>query len=194
MLLAESDTRIPNMVPIRFEEILLHQAEYPFCKETRVRTAKGYTVPISQVQDDILFRYANRNKKICVPDTTIERVLYDSHHGEMTAHPGRSRQYTYRKRSFYWPSMAVDCYKVPSNCTTCTRDRFLLRKHQKMMQLFPAAALLEFVAFDIFGELNMTPRGNHCRLVIIDRLSKMLRTAPVRTNTSATVARAFLTH
>lgn len=39
IVLAEGDTHILNMVPIRIEKIFIHQTKDSFCKETCVRMA-----------------------------------------------------------------------------------------------------------------------------------------------------------
>lgn len=62
------------------------------------------------------------------------------------------------------------------------------------MEVFPALALLQFVAINILGELVTTPRKNEYLLVISDRFSKLVRAVPLRATTADAVAKAFVTH
>lgn len=100
MRLAKGDTLIPNMVPIRIEEVLLHHDKDIFRKETRLRIERGDTVLFYQDQDEINFQHANGEEQMCVPAGIIERVRHLSHHGAMKAHPSVRHLYTYMKRSF----------------------------------------------------------------------------------------------
>lgn len=112
----------------------------------------------------------------------------------MTAHSGGRRLYTYIKRSFYFPSISVYCYAIPRNCTTCANNRALLRNHKNTIHLFPAGSPLQFVAIDILGKFNNTPRGNNFLLVITDLFLKLVRIVSLRIVTLVTFARAFVTH
>lgn len=90
--------------------------------------------------------------------------------------------------------MAVDCYATVQFCTECAKNRVKPRKNTKNMKLFPARALLDFVAIDILGRIFSTRRGNKFLLVINNRFSKLVRTVPLKRITAFTVAKAFVTH
>lgn len=62
------------------------------------------------------------------------------------------------------------------------------------MKLFPEAVPLKFMATDILGQLLKISRGNAFLLVIADRLSKFVRTVSLKNITTATLAKAFVTH
>ena len=112
----------------------------------------------------------------------------------MSGHPGGQKLYEKLRREFYWPSMAVEAYSTVRNCVECAKNRITLRKHASHLKLFPAQAPLEYVAIDILGPLLTSRRKNRYLLVIVDRFSKLVRTVPMRNETAATVARAFVTH
>ena len=98
------------------------------------------------------------------------------------------------RRTFYWPSMAMDTYNTVRNCVACAKERISLRKHASFLKLFPATAPLEFVSIDILGPLPRTTTGFRYLLVISDRYSKLTRTVPLRDIKSVTIARAFCEH
>ena len=95
------------------------------------------------------------------------------------------------RRTFYWPSMAMDTYNTVRNCVACAKERISLRKHASFLKLFPAAKPLEFVSIDILGPLPRTTTGFRYLLVITDRYSKLTRTIPLRDVKSVTIAKAF---
>lgn len=90
--------------------------------------------------------------------------------------------------------MALDCYDTPRGCTPCAKNRIEVRRHSTYMKVFPATTPLEFLSIGILGELIRTPRGNRYLLVFTYMLTKMVRTVPLKTITSTTVARAFVYH
>lgn len=60
------------------------------------------------------------------------------------------------------------------------------------MRLFPATALLVFVAIDILGQLITTKRGIRFLLVITNRLSELVKTVPLKNTTAGAIAKAFV--
>lgn len=60
------------------------------------------------------------------------------------------------------------------------------------MQLFPAAAPLEFVALDILGHLLTTKRGKRFLLVITYRFPKLVNNSPLTSISVGTVAKSFV--
>lgn len=183
----------PELVLITPSDFKREQLLDSFCVTVRSRLNGGERIPFSLV-DGVLYRTASEREQLVVPEALRNRVLHLSHYSKLAAHPGGRRLYQYLRSDFYWPSMAVDCYAVARNCISCARNRVLLRKNSKKMQLFPAKAPLEYVAIDILGELIKTPRGYRYLLVISDRFSKLVRTVPLRRITAATVAMAFVKH
>ena len=62
------------------------------------------------------------------------------------------------------------------------------------MKLFPANAPLESVCLDILGELSKNLRRYRYLLVITDRLTKLVRTVPLKGISASAMARAFVNH
>ena len=98
------------------------------------------------------------------------------------------------RRTFYWPSMALDVYHTVRQCSSCSLERITLRKHATYFSLFPVQAPLEYDAIDILGPLPETTDGHRYLLCITNRYSKMVRTIPLKNITAATVAEAFCEH
>lgn len=184
----------PLNVPITEEELFLEQAEDKFCKSLVSRLNRGDKVPFSCNLEGVLCRFADGNDRLVLSGSLQQRVLQLSHRSEMAGHLGGPRLYYFLRKSFYWPTMAMECYAVARNCITCCRNRVLLRRNQKLIKLFPATSPLENVAIDVLGQLLKTHRGNHFLLVTTDRYSKLVRTAPFKNITAATFARALVTH
>ena len=133
-------------------------------------------------------------EQIILPKPLRQRALLLAHYPVLAGHPGGSRMYQTLRRTFYWPSMAMDVYNNVRHCTSCAKERISLRKHASYLSLFPAQNPLEFVAIDILGPLPRTSNGNRYHLVITDRFSKIGQTIPLRKTTAETVARAFCEH
>jgi transposase InsO family protein len=100
---------------------------------------------------------------------------------------------TFRKE-FYWPTMVADVYDHVKLCHECTKENPTLRKRSKEITLFPSEQPLDFVAIDILGPLTKTIKGHQYILVIADRFSKLVRTMPLTTITTFTVASALYHH
>lgn len=64
---------------------------------------------------------------------------------------------------------------------------------QRPMKVSPAFAPLQFVAIKIHGNLVRIPRQKMDLLVVLNRLSKPVRTVMLRTTTAKVVAKAFVT-
>ena len=62
------------------------------------------------------------------------------------------------------------------------------------MKLFTHNAPLEFAAIEILGELISMRRRNRYILVISNRLSKLIRTVPLKEITAVHIAQAFVHH
>ncbi|CDF40411.1 unnamed protein product [Chondrus crispus] len=111
---------------------------------------------------------------------------------EETSYRGGTKMFYTMRRTFYWPSMALECHACVRQCDSCACERVQLRKHSIFLKLFPARRPLEFVPIAILGPLPRSKKGNQYLLVISDRFSKMTRAIPLKSITSMTVARAFV--
>ena len=194
LLLTRPSSDEPLPPQISLDELRREQNVDSFCRQTRARLRRGERLPFADNPSGFLCRYATEREQVVIPATLQARVLRLSHFNVTAGHPGGRRLYYYLSRYFYWVSMSLDCYAVSRNCTTCAKNRILLRKNATQMTLFPAQSPLEFVSIDILGELIATKRGHRFILVITDRFSKLVRTVPLKKITAVAVAQAFVTH
>lgn len=181
-LLASIDTEKPlpgNIVPISPEEMIQKQFGHLFCTKLPARLNCGEDLPFEVDSARDIIRKVERRPQIVVPHSLRTRILHLSHYAKVGTHPGGRKLHITHRRNFYWPAMADDCYAALRFCTECSKTRVILRKHSKKMKLFPARALLEFVAIDIIGPLLKTQRGNQFLLFITDLFSKLVRTVPL---------------
>ena len=140
-------------------------------------------------------RYITDNTEQIILQKTLRRqASLLANYPRLAGHPGGSRMYQILRRSFYWPSMALDAYHTVRQCSSCTRERIKVRKHATYLSLFPAQAQLEYVAIDILGPLPTITVGHRYLLCITDRYSKMVRTITLKNITAAAVAKAFCEH
>jgi Integrase zinc binding domain len=139
------------------------------------------------------------HKRVYIPEALRERVMYPAHYPATAGHPGGRKMLYTLSQQFYCPTMVADVYQYVKQCHDCTKENSDLVKRLKALRLFPAAgpldvALLHFVAIDLLGPLTRTKAGHKYLLVISDRFSKLVRTIPLRTITTYTMAVAFCHH
>ena len=184
------------LTPLTIEELLEEQKEDEFCQEARARLADNPNCQYFEDHHGLICRRAQKDnaEQIILPKTLRRQALLLAHYLRLAGHPGGSLMYQTLRRTFYWPSMALDAYHTVRQCSSCTRERITLREHATYLSLFPAQAPLEYVAIDILGPLPKTTDGHRYLLCITDRYSKMVRTIPLKNITAATVAKAFCEH
>lgn len=87
--------------------------------------------------------------------------------------------------------MSVDAYIVTKNCNSCEHDRFEIRKHATVLNLFPATKPSTNVDIDILGQLMDSNNGNYALPVITDRFWKLSETAPLLATAAQDTAMAI---
>ncbi len=92
---------------------------------------------------------------------------------------------------YYWPSMVIDVYNAASRCVSSAKDRIDLKKHNKLLNLFPAQAPLNSVALDLFGPLPKSNFGYSFVLVMVDRFSKLCRFKALGSTTATKISNEF---
>ncbi|CDF40678.1 unnamed protein product [Chondrus crispus] len=185
----ETSNDVDEEIPCSMQDV------YPFCIQTKEEMEEGRTNSFTTEAEEfegILCRTSAEFVQVVIPQSLKDRVLGLSHYAKLAWHPEGRKLYKTLRRSFNWPTMALDCYAVARKCADCARERVKLRKNAKEMQLFTPNAPLEFVAIDILGELMTTSRGNWYILVISDRYSKLVRTVPLKKISAAHIAQAFV--
>ena len=185
-----------NLQPLTVEELIKVQAEDDECLKLKQKILSGDSTPFHEDERGLIVRVATIDQahQIYAPKILRPRILLLAHYPRLAGHPGGTRMYQTLRRTFYWPSMALDVFNTVRQCSPCAKERLSLRKHSKFLKLFPAQRPLEFVAIDILGPLPRTKNGNKYLAVITDRYSKFVQTVPLRNVTAWTLAKAFCDH
>jgi len=132
--------------------------------------------------------------QVYVPTHMRYGVMMREHYPPQAGHPGPHKMYTSMRRWFCWESMMVDVYAFVANCIQCARNRVGKRRKTNYLKPFPPTEPLTDLCIDLFGSLPRTAAGNEHLLVIVDRLSKMLRAIPLQRIDAETIAAAFLNY
>ena len=181
------------MTAITREEVLIEQQCDELCRELKSSARSASSSMYGEDDDGILIRNTGI-KQIVLPESLRQRVMMLAHRPVCSAHPGSRKMYSTLRKTYYWPTMALDCHFFLRNCQECARERVSLRKHTKALVLFPANAPLESVAMDLLGPFLKTRRGNTHILVITDRYSKLTRIVALSKTDAYAVAEAFVSH
>ena len=180
-----------------FEETLEAQKTDSFCQTVLARQSKRIDSAFFEGPDGLLRRRHPREpdiEQVVLPDTLRPRILQLAHHAKLAGHPGQTRMYYNVRRTYYWPHMAADIFATVRNCTTCAKNRLMLRKRTNPLKLFPATKPLASLCIDILGPLTESKRGYVFLPVITDRFTKLTRVVPLREITAYNVSVAFVEH
>jgi predicted aspartyl protease len=136
--------------------------------------------------------------KIYIPNgsTALISDILDRHHDDITAgHQGIHRTSTRIKDKYYWPNMGKDIKAYVESCVTCqrhhTRTTLL---HGKLHPLPIPHDRFKDISID-FAKINRSSAGFDSLMVIVCRLTKLVKLIPCRTTDSTMeIARLFLRH
>ena len=122
-----------------------------------------------------------------VPRMLRRAVVVAYHRGAQGAHMGVSKMTAQLARHFYWPNMVSTIRGCVRACERCQRAKAAPRI-PKAARMLNRAAIWSTVAFDFFGPLPRTQRGNMYILVGIDHFSRWPEAQATRAATSNVVA------
>ena len=122
-----------------------------------------------------------------VPERLRRSVVAAYHRGAHGAHLGVAKMTRQLQCHFYWPNMADTVRGCVRACERCQRVK-AAPPIQKASRLLNRAAIWSTVAFDFFGPLPRTQRGNLYILVGIDHFSRWPEAVPTRVANSQVVA------
>lgn len=121
-----------------------------------------------------------------------ERILYAHHDTPVAGHPGRHKTAELIRRSYWWPNLPAQVARYVSACPDCQLNKprhgaphAPLRPHDIPDQPW------EVISIDLIGPLPES-KGYDAILVIVDRLTKMIRVAPTTVSLSAKGTAALL--
>ena len=108
------------LAPLSLEEICGEQMKDDLCKKLRRRG--GNDPRYVENRHGILCRRSplDNLEQIVLPEALRRPALLLAHYPRIAGHPGGSRMFQILRRTFYWPSMALDAYNTVRQCFSCT--------------------------------------------------------------------------
>ena len=164
---------------------------------TNQRTLKNFFLSETKLVDGrIYFR-----DKMFVPDVGQLRLRFiqKSHDDPAAGHPGKTKTYEILSRYYYWPGIIDDVKRFVKNCYGCRKSKTFRNKYHGALKLLPvpdkkwAHISIDFIIdFPVSRDLW----GRNCIniMVMVDRLSKMVKCIPMDGITAKDAARAFYIH
>lgn len=127
------------------------------------------------------------HNRIWVPDNNDLRAkIIEANHDNLTAgHPGRFRTMELIQRDYWWPSISRDVQRYVSGCTTCQKSKILRNKPQGLLAPHSVPdGPWDIISADLIVDLPKS-RNYDAIFVVVDRLSKMVRTIPTTKSVTA---------
>ena len=119
---------------------------------------------------------------------SLQRTLIERFHsGSQGAHLGVTKLFAQLSLKYYWPQMLDTIKDFVKACDRCQRAKAAPRIH-RASRILNREALWSTVAFDFFGPLRRTARGNIYILVGIDHFSRWPEAIATRVANAETVA------
>ena len=106
-----------------------------------------------------------------VPQGLRQTLIGRFHSGSQGAHLGVTKLFALLSLKYYWPQMLDTVRDFVKACERCQRAKAAPRIH-RTSRILNREALWSTVAFDFFGPLRKTARGNIYILVGIDHFSR----------------------
>ena len=164
---------------------------------TGQRTLKRFPLSKASVTDGrIFFR-----DKLFVPDVgqLKLRLIKKSHDDPAAGHPGKAKTYEILSRYYYWPGIINDVKRFVKNCYGCRKSKNSRDKYHGALKPLPVPdRRWSHISIDFIVDLpvNRDLWGKDCIniMVIIDRLSKMVKCIFMDGITAKDAAKAFYTY
>lgn len=137
-----------------------------------------------------------KGDRLCVPADPLVRaqVLQQCHDSPTSGHLGRDKTYARVSRDFYWPTLYADVRSYVKSCRTCQRNKGDTSKPAGLLMPLPIPLEpWDNISLDFITGLLTSSEGNDAIAVVVDRLTKMVRFLPCRSDIDApTFARMFV--
>ena len=164
---------------------------------TGQRTLKRFFLSETSVTDGRIFF---RNK-LFVPDAgqLKFRFIEKFHDDPAARHPNKTKTYEILSRYYYWPGIINDVKRFVKNCYGCRRSKNFRDKYHGALKPFPVPDRRWFhISIDFIVDLpiNRDLWGKDCIniMVIVDRLSKMVKYIFMDGITVKDAAKTFYIH
>jgi hypothetical protein len=136
--------------------------------------------------------------QVVVPQgTDLRDCLIAAHHDSPSyGHPGAKRTLELLQRNFRWRGMEADVKRFVASCDSCQRNKIDPAGRKGLLQPLQVADMpWSSLSFDFITCLPPTNEGNNALLVVVDRLTKMVRLIPCDFHcTGEDVAQLLYTH
>ena len=179
--------------------VVLHETLECSSGEIKSRVAQGYELDSwfqetgnterleFEFENDL---YYNEKGQILVSDDDEGRLreyCIEMHHDPpYVGHLGRERTVELLRSYLFWPGIRKDVSKFIATFDSCQRIKAANQAPGGLLQpLETPKVLWESFSMELITLLPETSRGNTAIVVFVDRMSKMVRLAPVRTKIDA---------
>ncbi|KAK1604694.1 hypothetical protein QYE76_028367, partial [Lolium multiflorum] len=145
-------------------------------KQMAAGKAPGFTVD----EEGILWY----NGRLCVPsDSELKQVILKEAHDTLySIHPGGTKMYQDLKEQFWWHGIKREIGSYIAKCDICQRVK---AEHQRPAGLLQPLQIPEWkwdsVGMDFITGLPKSSKGNDSIWVVVDRLTKVAHSIPVKT-------------
>jgi hypothetical protein len=113
-------------------------------------------------------------------------VMTECHDTPYAGHVGRAKTLHNVRKNFWWPGMHRDVRRFVATCDSCQLVKPSNRLPVGLLQPLPVPGdTWDSVSMDLIVSLPQTAAGFTAIAVFVDRLSKMVRLAPCRDDTTA---------
>ena len=164
---------------------------------TGQRTLKKFLLSEASVTDGRIFF----KDKLFVPGVgqLRYRFIKKSHDDPAAGHPGKTKTYEIFSRYYYWLGIINDVKRFVKNCYGCRKNKNSRDKYHGVLKPLPVPdRRWSHISIDFIVDLpvNRDLWGRDCIniMVIINRLSKMVKCILMDGITAKDAAKAFYTH
>jgi ribonuclease HI len=181
----------------RIKLFLLGKYEDLDAKEIKkcAKIAEFYEIVQGEV---LIFKGYNRNnpdpdpvRRVVVPQTLKEEILYHSHNTLEGGHQGVGRTTQKISKFFYWPGMHKDVEEYVSNCMDCQTGKGAPPYKGRSPGNLTASRPFQVVSMDFATQLPKTKRGNTNLFLLQCAFSGFVICKPMGEISAQKVAEAF---
>ena len=159
------------------------------------RKLKGVSLTKLDERDERIYFHSDR---MLVPDNDDLRlrILRLAHDSPNAGHPEMTKQYELVSRAYWWPGLRNDVRRYVRNCHDCSRFKVSQdKKHGLLKPLSVPDRRWAHISMDFIVGLSLSldhfERDYTNILVVVDRLSKMVKYIPMDEMDAVTTAKAF---
>ena len=126
--------------------------------------------------------------RLVVPDAPGLRdaILAELHDAPYSGHGGFRKTLEAVKKDYWWPKLAKSVGQWVATCDSCQRNKASTKKPVGLLQPLQIPEFkFQSIGWDFVTHLPETPNGNDAILVMVDRLTKLVRIVPCSTSVTA---------